>query len=166
MRTALLKMSKPTKQRATPGDKYTFCFVHLNLRFPLKLRRVCSPFSLLSYGLAPNSGDCCQMGKRLHRTRERPESIRKWQPFSRARGAGQLPGPVAKVTKSSSNQCKRAAVWLDGVGGVTIGILDGMSIFNNDELFYVQITLTLYLLIRSVKVSIREQFMCLKFIIL
>lgn len=129
MRIALLKMSKPTKQRATPGDKYTFCFVHLNLRFPLKLRRVCSPFSPHSYGLAPNGGNCCQMGKRLHRTRERPESIRKWQPFSRARGAGQLPGPVAKVTQSSSNQCKRAAVWFDGVGGMTGRILDGMRAF-------------------------------------
>lgn len=40
----LLKMSKPTKQRATTGDKYCFCFTHLNLRFPLTLRRVCSPF--------------------------------------------------------------------------------------------------------------------------
>lgn len=40
----LPKMSKPTKQRATIVDKYCFCFTHLNLRFPLTLRRVCSPF--------------------------------------------------------------------------------------------------------------------------
>lgn len=40
----LLKMSKPTKQKATIVDKYCFCFTHLNLRFPLTLRRVCSPF--------------------------------------------------------------------------------------------------------------------------
>lgn len=41
---SLLKMSKRTKQRATIEDKYCFCFTHLNLRFPLTLRRVCSPF--------------------------------------------------------------------------------------------------------------------------
>ena len=40
----LPKMNKPTKQRATIVDKYCFCFTHLNLRFPLTLRRVCSPF--------------------------------------------------------------------------------------------------------------------------
>lgn len=40
----LLKMSKPTKQRATIVDKFCFCFTHLNLRFPLTLRRACSPF--------------------------------------------------------------------------------------------------------------------------
>lgn len=40
----LLKMSKPTKQRATIVDKYCFCFTHLNLRFPLTRRRACSPF--------------------------------------------------------------------------------------------------------------------------
>lgn len=40
----LLQMSKPTKQSATIVDKYCFCFTHLNLRFPLTLRRVCSPF--------------------------------------------------------------------------------------------------------------------------
>lgn len=75
------------------------------------------------------------MGKRLHTTRERAESIRKWQPFSYARGAGQLPGPVAKVTKSSSNQCKWAEVWFDGAGGVAVGILDGMGVFNSGEMF-------------------------------
>jgi len=37
-------MSKPTKQRATIVDKHSFCFTHLNLRFPLTPRRVCSPF--------------------------------------------------------------------------------------------------------------------------
>ncbi len=43
----LLKMSKHITQRATIVDKYCFCFTHLNLRFPLTLRRVCSPlFSL------------------------------------------------------------------------------------------------------------------------
>lgn len=40
----LPKMSKPTKQRATIVNKYCFCFTHLNLRFSLTLRRVCSPF--------------------------------------------------------------------------------------------------------------------------
>lgn len=40
----LLKMSKPTKQRATIMDKYRLCFTHLNLRFLLTRRRVCSPF--------------------------------------------------------------------------------------------------------------------------
>lgn len=40
----LLKMSKPTKQRTTIVDKHRFCFTHLNLRFPLTLRRACSPF--------------------------------------------------------------------------------------------------------------------------
>ncbi|KAF0025323.1 hypothetical protein F2P81_022204 [Scophthalmus maximus] len=55
--------------------------------------------------LALNSGDHCQMGKRQHRQKERPESIRKWQLFSCARGAGQLPGLVAKLTGSSASWC-------------------------------------------------------------
>lgn len=83
-------------------------------------------FSLLSYGLALNSDDCCQMGKRLHRTRERSESIRKWQLFSRASRAGQLPGPVAKVTKSSANRCGEQQFGLMGRVGVMAGILEGM----------------------------------------
>lgn len=114
----LLKMSKPTEQRATIVDKYRFCFTHLNLRFPLKLRRVCSAFFLLSDGLALKSHAHCQMGKRLHGQKERAESIRKWQLFSCARGAGQLPGLVAKVTGSSANMVQRAAVGSDGGGRV------------------------------------------------
>lgn len=68
------------------------------------------------------------MGKRLHRQKERPESIRKWQLFSCARGAGQLPGLVAKVTGSSANCC--SGQQLDFGRGwwrrMTVGILDRM----------------------------------------
>lgn len=60
---------------------------------------------LLSGALALNSCDHCQMGKRLHRQKERVESIRKWQLFSCARGAEQLPGLVAKVTGSAAKWC-------------------------------------------------------------
>jgi len=60
---------------------------------------------LFSDALALNSGDHCQMEKRLHRQKERPKSIRKWLLFSCARGAGQLPGVVAKVTGSSASWC-------------------------------------------------------------
>lgn len=100
-------MSKPTEQRATIGDKHRFCFTHLNLRFPLTRGESVFALFLFSDALALNSCDHCQMGKRLHRQKERPESIRKWQLFSRARGAGQLPGRVAKVTGGSANCCGR-----------------------------------------------------------
>lgn len=119
----LLKMSKATKQSATIVDKYRFCFTHLNLRFPLTLRRVLALF-LFSETLALNSGAHCQMGKRLHRQKERPESIRKWQLFSCARGAGQLPGLVAKVTGNSASWCSGQQLGL--MGGwrrMTVGIL-------------------------------------------
>lgn len=56
------------------------------------------------------------MGKRLHRQKERPESIRKWLLFSGARGAGQLPGLVAKVTGSSASWCS----------GQQLGLMGGM----------------------------------------
>lgn len=69
---------------------------------------------LLSDALALKSRAHCQMGKRLHGQKERAESIRKWQLFSCARGAGQLPGLVAKVTGSSANVVQRAAVGSDG----------------------------------------------------
>lgn len=71
---------------------------------------------LFSGTLAPNSRDHCQMGKRLHRQKERPESIRKWQLFICARGAGQLPGLVARVTGSSASWCSGQHSGL--IGGV------------------------------------------------
>lgn len=80
-------------------------------------------FSLLSYGLALNSGNCCQMGRGLHRTRERSESIRKWQLFSCARRAGQLPGPIAKVP----NRCDGQQFGVMGWVRVMVGILEGME---------------------------------------
>lgn len=81
--------------------------------------RVFALSSLFRGFLALNSRKHCQMGKRLHRQKERPNSIRKWQLFSCARGARQLPGVVAKVTGSPASWCKWAAVRFDGgdVGG-------------------------------------------------
>lgn len=66
------------------------------------------------------------MGKRLHTEKERPDSIRKWQLFSCARGAGQLPGLVAKVTGSAASWCTGQPLGLMG-GLTTVGILDGRS---------------------------------------
>lgn len=71
---------------------------------------------LFSGALALKGCDHCQMGKRLHRQKERAESIRKWQLFSCASGARQLPGLVAKVTGSSANCCSGQRM--------TVGIVD------------------------------------------
>lgn len=98
-------MSKPTEQRATIVDKCRFCFAHLNLRFPLTLRRACSPFFSFQMPWRWVSHNSAKWENDYTGRKERAESIRKWQLFSCARGAGQLPGPVAKVTESSANWC-------------------------------------------------------------
>lgn len=69
---------------------------------------------LFSGTLAPNSRDHCQMGKRLHRKKERPESIRKWQLFICARGAGQLPGLVGWLEAQPAGAAGSTRVWWGG----------------------------------------------------
>lgn len=97
--------------KSTIVDKCCFCLIPiLNLGFRSVLRVFSPPppllfFFVFSGFLALNSRDYCQIGKRLHTEKERPDSIRKWQLFSRARGAGQLPGLVAKVTGNKASWC-------------------------------------------------------------
>lgn len=86
-------------------DKHCFCFTHLNLRFPLTLTRVCSPFfsfqtiwRWIADGTAKWEND--YTGREKEQNQSGSGSF-----FSCARGAGQLPGLVAKVTRSSANWC-------------------------------------------------------------
>jgi len=78
--------------------------------------------------LALKSGEHCQKGKQLHGQKERPGSIRKCQLFSRAKGAGQLPGLVAKVTGSSASWCSGQPLDLmRGWRRTTVGMLNRKS---------------------------------------
>lgn len=117
--------------RATAVDKCCFCVSRFEPGVSLSPKEsVFTPLFFLLFVfsgfLALNSGDHCQMGKRLHTEKERPDSIRKWQLFSCARGAGQLPGLVAKVTGSAASWCSGQPLGLMG-GLTTVGILDGRS---------------------------------------
>lgn len=57
------------------------------------------------------------MGKRLHRQRERPESIRKWQLFSCASGAWATSWSCCQGDSKLSQLVGRLAVGFDGGGG-------------------------------------------------
>ncbi|KAK5850716.1 hypothetical protein PBY51_001568 [Eleginops maclovinus] len=55
--------------------------------------------------------------------KKRPESIRKWLLFNCARGAGQLPGVVAKVTGGYASWCNGHQL-VEGGQRMAVGMLD------------------------------------------
>lgn len=83
----------PSQNEQTRQTRGSHCVKILFLFYPfepeafLNVKESVFTLFLFSGALALNRGGHCQMGKRLHRHKERAESIRKWQLFSCARGA-------------------------------------------------------------------------------